>query len=191
MAESDTQRRPNDWDPADEDFPDGLRDPAWVAELERLRNECPVAYSDRFGGFWTLTRHSDVVRAAVDHRNFRSGQQFLRMPDLLTIPGMLNPPEHVIYRRMLNQFFTDERMAELRPRIESLVAEQLDPILRRGSGDIVREFCQPLPARVLAALLNLGDEAYEDLLENFARLDVPGIEVDDGLGLVNEENLPA
>jgi len=174
MTASHTPGHPNDWDPTDEDFPDGLRGPAWVAELERLRGECPVAYSDRFGGFWTLTRYADVVDAAVDHKGFRSGQQFLRMPDLLTIPGMLNPPEHAVYRRMLNKFFTQERMAALRPRILSLVAEHLDPILARGSGDAVREFCQPLPARALAALLNLGDDAHVELLENFVRLDETG-----------------
>jgi cytochrome P450 len=171
MSEADAAQRPSDWDPVDEDFPDGLRGPAWVAELERLRGECPVAYSDRFGGFWTLTRYSDVVRAAVDHKTFRSGQQFVRMPDLLTIPGMLNPPEHATYRRMLNKFFTDERVAMLRPRIADLVTEHLDPILQRGSGDAVGEFCLPVAARALAALLNLGDDAYLELLENFARLD--------------------
>jgi cytochrome P450 len=165
-----------DWEPNERRYPEGLRDTRWVGEVNRLREECPVAYADEFGGFYSLTRYRDVCRAALEHQTFESGQQFVRIPSLFTIPGSLNPPEHTVFRRMLNQYFTTARMQALAPQIADCANGLLDPLLARGHGDLVREFCQPLAARSLALLMNLGEDAYRDMLANFDRFDALGWE---------------
>ena len=48
-------------------------------------------------------------------------------------------------------WFTDMPVGGQRA-VNQLVAEQLDPILRRGHGYRVREFCQPLSAHVVAVI---------------------------------------
>jgi len=165
-----------DWEPTGQRFDDGLRDSRWVTEVNRLRGECPVAYSNEFGGFYSLTRYADVCRAALEHQTFESGQQFVRIPSLFTIPGSLNPPEHTVFRRMLNRYFAPARMDALAPQITDCANELLDPLVARGQGDLVGGFCQPLAARGLAVLMNLGEEAYLDMLENFDRFDALGWE---------------
>jgi cytochrome P450 len=50
-----------DWDPLD---PANNGDPTSVHA--QLREKCPVAWTDRFGGFYTLTRYADVTAAASD-----------------------------------------------------------------------------------------------------------------------------
>jgi cytochrome P450 len=167
-----------DWEPAEENFPDGLGSPEWLSELGRLRQECPVAYSDRFGGFYTLTRYADVCHAALNHQVFRSGQQFLRMPSLLTIPGKLNPPEHAVYRRMMNKYFTKERVEAMGPLMRRCAAEHLTAMIERGHGDAALDFAQPFAAQALAAALNLGEDAYRDLLEHFVEIDCAGWDPD-------------
>jgi cytochrome P450 len=165
-----------DWEPTGERFDDGLRGSRWVTEVNRLRDECPVAYSAEFGGFYSLTRYADVCRAALEHQTFESGQQFVRIPSLFTIPGSLNPPQHTVFRRMLNQYFSSARMQAFAPQITDCANELLDPLLARGYGDLVGEFCQPLAARGLAVLMNLGEQAYRDMLDNFDRFDALGWE---------------
>jgi cytochrome P450 len=165
-----------DWEPKEQLYGDGLRDSRWVSEVNRLRDDCPVAYSKEFGGFYSLTRYADVCRAALEHQTFESGQQFVRIPSLFTIPGSLNPPQHTVFRRMLNQYFTAARMQALAPQITDCANALLDPLVARGHGDLVGEFCQPLAARALALLMNLGEDAYRDMLDNFERLDALGWE---------------
>jgi cytochrome P450 len=165
-----------DWEPTGQRYDDGLRDSRWVTEVNRLRDECPVAYSDEFGGFYSLTRYADVCRAALEYQTFESGQQFVRIPSLFTIPGSLNPPQHTVFRRMLNRYFSTARMDALAPQITDCANALLDPLLARGHGDLVGGFCQPLAARALAVLMNLGEDAYRDMLDNFERFDALGWE---------------
>lgn len=147
----------DDWAPLDaEDL---------VAEHARLREECPVAFSSLYGGYWNLSRYADVAAAARNHRLFRSGVPFIPVPDFpKTIPLSINPPEHTFYRRALNTYFGPERMDAFAPTVERIVAEELAPLLARGSGEFVGEFAEPVPARVLAAYLGMPDDVAPKLI---------------------------
>ena len=147
----------------------GSRSAQRLAEYQRLREECPVAWADDHGGFWSLTRHADVREAARQPARFASGAPFISMPNFGDqIPISLNPPEHAGYRRLLNRYFSTEAMARLEPVIRGFVVDHLEPLLEAGGGDVVAAFCQPLPARALSALLNLPDSAYTELVEQIA-----------------------
>ena len=58
-------------------------DPGWVADpfpiWDQLRNRCPVAHGERFGGTWLPVRHADVAEVAYDTGHFtlaiRRGQR--------------------------------------------------------------------------------------------------------------------
>ena len=45
------------------------------AEYRRLREQCPVAHSDTWGGFWALMKYADVAAAASDFRTFITSKQ--------------------------------------------------------------------------------------------------------------------
>ena len=51
-------------------------DPQWVADpfpiWDELRQTCPVAHSDRYGGTWLPVRHDDVAAVAYDTEHFTS-----------------------------------------------------------------------------------------------------------------------
>ena len=48
----------------------------WAADpfpiIEDLRQRCPVAHTDRYGGAWLPTRHEDVAAIAYDTERFTS-----------------------------------------------------------------------------------------------------------------------
>ena len=172
----DIETPPADWDP-EADAPGavpggGVRGAHRQGEYARLREECPVAYSDHHGGFYTLTRYADVREAARDHKRFRSGQPFISAPGFnQSIPIGLNPPEHATYRRMLNKYFVPARMEELEPRLRAYADEHLDGLLARGHGEWVSELASPLPARGLCALLGIPDEAWKEMVGHVETLD--------------------
>src|SRR5690554_5684995 len=57
----------NDFDPT---APECVADPH--AMYRRLRSECPVAHSEAYGGFWTLSRWDDIERVVTTPDDFSS-----------------------------------------------------------------------------------------------------------------------
>jgi cytochrome P450 len=128
---------------------------------DRLRSESPVAHSDDYGGFWTLTRYAHVSKAARDWKTFSSaaGSPFIEIPDFRAIPLNFDPPEHGRVRGILNRYVKPERIAALRPRLEGFVTEHVDELLDGGRGNAY-VLASTLPQRALALLLNMPDDTY-------------------------------
>jgi len=154
----------------------GSRSPQRIAEYERLRTDIPVAWAEEFGGYWTLSRYEDVSRAAKQAAQYESGQFFtLALPQGGDhIPITLNPPEHLFYRRLLNKYFLPARIDLLEARVRQYTREQVKSILADGSADVVPTLCQVVPARALAALMNLPDGASQELISQMRQFEDMG-----------------
>jgi cytochrome P450 len=150
--------------------PDGCafdpRDPALAADphstFARLRRRCPVAWTDRWGGFWALTRYDDLLAVAGDHRTFSNAVQnvvpHVARPGPRLAPLNVDPPEHTRRRRAINPTLKPRRVARLEPAIRRSVVELLLPLVERGEADLVRELAFPLPAYALADYLGVPGE---------------------------------
>jgi cytochrome P450 len=76
--------------------------------------------------------------------------------------GFADPPVHTRLRRLLTPEFTMRRLARLAPRIEAIVAEQLDAMaLAEAPVDLWHEFALPIPSLTICELLGVpyGDRA--------------------------------
>lgn len=128
------------------------------ALFDRLRAECPVAYTERWGGFWALTRHADVKRAASDPETFITSVQNVIPKVAFTgrrPPLHLDPPEHTPYRRALNPLLSRERSLSLEPKVRQIAVNLLSPLIEQGGGDICGDFSSHLPVHVFGAWMNL------------------------------------
>jgi len=147
-------------------------DPRLVEDPESvfgpIREEHPLLHSDRYGGFWLLTRYDDVVAAALDCEAFTSavpGTTLIPPTQPRTdplLPIELDPPEHSLYRALVNPVFAKPRIDALRPDLEALANRLLEPFARKGGGDVMAEFAHPMSLGSLARLMNLP-EADEGL----------------------------
>jgi cytochrome P450 len=153
----------NDFDPlAPEDFDSPH------AEYARLRNECPVAHSDSWGGFWAFMKHEDVARAAAESELYITSKQNVVPKVAFTgrrPPLHLDPPEHTPYRRALSPLLSPQRVARFEPVIRDICRELISGMVTRGGGDICEEFSSRMPIRVFNAWMNLGDELAAKLAE--------------------------
>lgn len=143
----------NDFDPTQ---PETLETPY---ELYRdLRARCPVAHTDQLGGFWALTRHADVAAAAADYETYTTTIQNV-VPKVAASgrrpPLHLDPPDHTPYRRAITPLLTGKRVDNLRPFMEQMCNQLLDPMMAKGGGDICGEYASILPIRVFAEWMNL------------------------------------
>ena len=116
--------------------------------------------------YYVLSRHEDVLRAAVDTATFSSAQGLtveygeLEKIGLADNPPMvmLDPPEHTAFRKLVSRGFTPRAVREVEPEVRAYVAERLDGFVAAGGGDIVVDLFKPLPSMVVAHYLGVPAE---------------------------------
>jgi cytochrome P450 len=139
---------------------DGL-DP--IAELGERRATEPVSKLELPFGItaWLVTGYDAAKEVLGDPTSFSNafGNLTTAGTDDEQDPGglgMTDPPYHTRLRKLLTPEFTMRRLTRLRPRIEAIVAGQLDAIEAAGPGaDLVDLFAMPIPSLVICELLGV------------------------------------
>jgi cytochrome P450 len=147
-------------------------DPTWVSDpypiWSDLRQHCPIAHTERFGGTWLPTTHDLVSDVAYDTEHFTSRSVVvsnLKPTDLdlpapigLAPPITSDPPFHGIARRMLLPAFSPKPIAALEPFTRALCRELLDGIGERSEFDAAVEYTRHIPVRVIVQMLGFPQE---------------------------------
>ena len=142
--------------------PDVIADPYPL--LRELRETAPV-HKTGFSDFWILTRFEDC-RAALRDQRLGSPEAGEEAPSLLAPSRQprrdrprsllfLNPPDHTRIRSLVSRVFTPRRVAHLRPAIEAMTEELLDPVAEAGECDLIEALAFPLPANVISELVGV------------------------------------
>jgi cytochrome P450 len=176
-------------------------EPEWAADpypiQDDLRQRCPIARTERFGGGWLPTRYEDVAAIAYDTDRFSSRSIIMsnfRPPrDLAPVGGSppisSDPPFHHDARKLLLAAFTKKEVARQEPATRAFCHSLMDSFAGRDVVDAARDYAQHIPVRVIANMLGFPPqdgpqfrEFVEDVLEGinqppderqeqFARLD--------------------
>ncbi|HVM10515.1 MAG TPA: cytochrome P450 [Acidimicrobiales bacterium] len=161
-------------------------DEAWVADpypiWDELRQSCPIAHSDRYGGVWLPTKHADVSAIANDTEHFSSRSIIVtehRPPAMLAPEGIAppissDPPFHMDARRMLLPIFSPQRIDELEPSTRAYCQELLDAVKDRDVVDAAADYAQHIPVRVIANMLGLPEE-HADTFRGFVHDILEGV----------------
>jgi cytochrome P450 len=154
------------WDPFDQHI---ARDPYPV--YRRMRAEAPLYYNDQHD-FYALTRHAEIDAALTNWRTFSSA----RGPILEVIkagieipPGTLimeDPPIHDIHRALLSRVFTPRRMLAIEPQIREFCIRSLDRLVGLESFEVMSEFANEVPMRVIGMLLGIPEADQEAVREH-------------------------
>jgi cytochrome P450 len=101
--------------------------------------------------------------------------------------GFADPPVHTRLRKLLTPEFTMRRLSRLTPRIDAIIAEQLDAMAAvDGPVDLWQMFALPIPSLTICELLGI---AYEDRAD-FQRLSTARFDLFGGaaasLGAISE-----
>lgn len=154
MSAPDTAWTYDPWDPEVLENPQ----PAYA----RLRAEQPVCHVEEHD-LWVLSRFDDVQAAVRNTSVFSSnqGNSYERRPVPMLVG--LDPPEHTRLRRMVSRHWTPRALESLRPRVRRLVSEILDRALAGdGEVDFLVDICEPLPVTLIAEILGVPTEDWED-----------------------------
>ncbi|MDG2114107.1 MAG: cytochrome P450, partial [Actinomycetota bacterium] len=147
-------------------------------DYAEMHSGCPVSWSDRYGGFWTLTRYADVRGAEHDWDTYSVAPSMI-LPSFGTdrplVPLDIDPPDHTPYRQALLPLFSPGRMDGLMPRTRDIARELLDDVAGQEVFD-ASIYARMVPAMVFGEYCGfpMEDAAQFDLWVHdivFARTD--------------------
>jgi cytochrome P450 len=98
-------------------------DPDWIADpypiWDEMRQNCPIAHTDKFNGVYFPSRYADVRAIAYDTEHFSSRRVVVRSepPETPPINPPINsdPPVHRAHRKLLLPVFTPEAIKRQEP----------------------------------------------------------------------------
>lgn len=156
-----------------------------------LRDDDPVHHVPRSRGrdYYVLSRHADVLAAAVDTATYSSAQGLTVEYDELETIGMadhrplvmLDPPEHTAFRKLVARGFTPRQVSTLDPVVRAFVVERLERLRADGGGDIVAALFKPLPSMVVAHYLGVP-ESERDRFDDWTHTIVAASSAGEALG---------
>ena len=156
-------------------------EPEWSADpypiQDELRQRCPIAHTERFGGGWLPTRYEDVAAIAYDTDHFSSRSIIMsnfRPPlDEAPVGGSppisSDPPFHHDARRLLLPAFTKAAVARQEPATRAFCHSLIDAFGDRAVIDAASEYAQHIPIRVIADMLGFPPEdgpRFREFVEN-------------------------
>lgn len=147
-----SDRPASDWDPRDDAV---LKDQRRA--YDEMRERCPVAHSDFLD--WSLFRHADISGVLCDPETYSNASRHR------AIPNGMDQPEHTVYRRMLETYFTTERMATFEPDCRRIAADMVQTLVDRDDEEVefIAEFAEPFPLKSFCAFLGWPAEIWERL----------------------------
>jgi cytochrome P450 len=152
--------------------PDTFQDgPPW-ALYKQLRDEEPVAWTPEdapHSGFWSVTRHEDIVAVSRDWETFTSSKgvslEELDQDQLEVRTALIDtdPPRHTELRKVAASAFFPRVISGYESFLRGVVAHTLDTALKSSSFDFVHAVSSEIPVRVLCRLLAVPDEDRNQL----------------------------
>ncbi|MGW3992711.1 cytochrome P450 [Amycolatopsis sp. NPDC004772] len=140
------------------------RNEAW-RRFDVLRREAPVHWNPEpapNSGFWSLTRHEDIVAADRDAETFTStgyvNLEEVHDDDLAELRRSMLESDgvrHRALRKLLQRDFGGQTLKKYEEFLRGLTEATVDAALRRGEFDFVKEVSADFPIQVLARMLDV------------------------------------
>ena len=144
------------------------------AGFAALRREKPVSFHKEFEpppnvplprgpGYWSVTRHADVLTASRRSDLFCSGKG-VQIPDL---PAELNEffgsmiamddPRHARLRGIVSRGFTPRALGKLQADVERRATTLIDAVIDHGECDFVTKIAAPLPLGIICDMMGIPE----------------------------------
>jgi cytochrome P450 len=135
-----------------------------------LRQRCPVAWNENYGGFWFLSSYAAVSQSARDgdtfaHKYEPDAEDGVNYQGEMGVPrpegqpalgiGEVDGPYHLALRHALAPFLSPGAVEKLRPFMEQSAHWFLDQKSKDGEMDLVLDYASPVPAILTMKLMGL------------------------------------
>ncbi|MEM7095041.1 MAG: cytochrome P450 [Actinomycetota bacterium] len=131
-----------------------------------MREQCPVAHTERYGGVSVPLTYDLVAEAAHRTDDFTSRRIIIsetstdRRGVVLT-PINLDPPHHTAPRRVMLPFFNPRKVRDWEPAMRAICQERLDAIADQETCDLAADYARHVPGDVTAAMFGVDPSEGE------------------------------
>ena len=141
-----------------------------------LRQKCPVAWNENYGGFWFLSSYAAVSQTARDDDTFShkyetnspsgvdyQGEMGVPRPEGQPALGIgeVDGPYHLALRHALAPFFSPGAVEKLKPFMQERAHEFLDQKIGDGQMDLVLDYASPVPAILTMKMMGLPYDNWQ------------------------------
>jgi cytochrome P450 len=148
--------------------------------FNRYRRDAPVAWINESptdaglpgSGFWSLTRHDDIVAVHKGWRTFSSevgGTELEELaPDALDARRTMletDPPRHTKLRQLVNPAFSKAAVERYAAHAEAIIESLITAALAQPRIDGVYDLARELPIRMLTEVLGVPEEDAPQLFD--------------------------
>ena len=116
---------------------------------------------------WLLTKHADVRRVSRDTETFSSkrGNTLVEvvMPETSAMLPGIDPPRHVVYRKLINQGFTVRNVQRLEPHMRKVARDIVADVTEKGDFDAVPDISAEMSLQVIADVLGVPASDRHDV----------------------------
>lgn len=142
------------------------------AALSSLHAEAPPVFYAPVNtydghGTWVVTRAEDQREILQNAATFSSNRGIFKAAlgeDLPMIPLEVDPPDHQMYRALLNPLLSPKRVDELEARARSRAVGLIEGFRHKGGCEVMGDFAFPFAVGVFLQFLGLPDERRDEFL---------------------------
>jgi cytochrome P450 len=145
------------------------------ASWSEPRATCPVAWSNRHGGFWVISGYEQVAAAFRDWEHFSSARTDPTVSSIvlgnsplpLLTPEEIDPPEWYPLRRVLAELLAPRAAERLRPRARHWTTHFVDQFVEAGECEFTHDLSVPVPGAVTLEWLGFAEADWRTISESF------------------------
>ena len=156
--------------------PEFLRDP--YPTYRRYLDGRGLQYLNIHGGVWAAFQHADCsaflrdprlsakrTGTLIDEFPTEKQKEFAELARTLSLWMLFyDTPEHTRLRKLMNKGFSPAAIESLKPQVEKIVDRVLVPLRKNHRIDILPQFAHPLPAYVIAEMLDVPESLHEQFV---------------------------
>jgi cytochrome P450 len=146
----------NDWDWLDDQW-----GPNAIEIWNNVREQCPVATTERYGRAFMPVTMEGVASIARDTTNFSSVWVSVARPDAPRSPAppiTSDPPEHHDHRRLLLPSFAPRMVKPLEEKLRTYCRALIADLAGKSEADAAAEYAQHIPVHGICLLTGLPEE---------------------------------
>jgi len=152
----------------------------YAAAMLRLRESGvpQLFWTQRNGGHWVATNDGLIREILEDAGRFSSRSMRVPKsanPDPPIIPLMIDPPDHVKYRRLIAPAMTPAMVRKLEASARELCIGIIEELAPKGACEFVADFAQHMPIAIFMGMLDLPSSDWGVIMATVDRIIRPDV----------------
>ncbi len=127
-----------------------------LAVYDDMRRRCPIAHSDVFS--YSVLGHAELTAVLKDHQTFSN-----KAGSYASIPNGMDPPQHTLYREVIEHYFTDEAMNAFAPLCQRICDALIRQLPDGSVVEVMHSVAEPFAQQIQCAFMGWPDDLQAPL----------------------------